>query len=244
MRPRAEYEKVAELLRAGMNDCAIARATGIPRCTVRDWRVKGQPGRYAAAFNRPACPICESGSLDRFEYAYLLGLYLGDGCLSRLRKGWILRIFQDARYKSLTAECAKAIGAVSGRRVCFCKAKGCIVIAAGWNHWPCLFPQHAPGEKHLRTIELSPWQADIAARYPGRLLRGLIHSDGCRVLNYVKGKAYPRYHFINYSDGIRRIFIDACAAYGVSWTQPKWNDVSIARARDVAKLDLVIGPKT
>jgi hypothetical protein len=56
-------------------------------------------------------------------------------------------------------------------------AKGCVVVNASWKHWPCLFPQHGPGKKHLRTIELVPWQREIAGKEPGRLLRGLIHSD-------------------------------------------------------------------
>jgi hypothetical protein len=37
-------------------------------------------------------------------------------------------------------------------------------------------------------------------------LRGLIHSDGCRVLNRVNGKDYPRYFFSQVSDDIRRLF--------------------------------------
>ena len=69
------------------------------------------------------------------------------------------------------------------------------------KHWPCLFPQHGPGRKHLRPISLEPWQSEIVERYPGRFLRGLFHSDGCRVTNWavrqVAGTAkryeYPRY---------------------------------------------------
>jgi hypothetical protein len=83
----------------------------------------------------------------------------------------------------------------------------------------------------------------VAAEYPARLLAGLIHSDGCRVLNRVNGKAYPRYHFINFSEGIRRIYTDACDALGVSWTQPKKQEVSVARAADVAILDALVPRK-
>jgi len=38
VRSQAEWDEVHRLIAAGMNDCAIARATGIPRETVRDWR--------------------------------------------------------------------------------------------------------------------------------------------------------------------------------------------------------------
>lgn len=245
MRSREEYERVAELLRAGMNDCQIARATGVPRRTVLDWRNKGKPGRYCSGSRyRPLCPVCESGPLDLEAYAYLLGLYLGDGHIVRMRKVWCLRIFQDVRYPALIDLCAKAVRAVSGRKVCFGGKVGCVAVTSCWNHWPCVFPQHGRGRKHLRKIELHPWQQEIATRYPERILAGLIHSDGCRVLNHVSGKAYPRYHFINDSADIRRIFTQACDAYDISWTQPKWMDISIARAPDVAKLDATIGPKT
>jgi hypothetical protein len=38
VRPQWEWEAVLTLLRSGLNDCAIARRTGIPRETVREWR--------------------------------------------------------------------------------------------------------------------------------------------------------------------------------------------------------------
>jgi hypothetical protein len=132
---------------------------------------------------------------------------------------------------------------VSGRKVCFGKKRGCVAVTASWKHWPCLFPQHGPGKKHLRRIELAGWQRGIVEQHPDRLLAGLIHSDGCRVMNPVYGKHYPRYEFTNHSSDIRKIFTNACDLYGVRWTQPKWKVVSIARAPDVAKLDLVIAPK-
>ena len=120
-------------------------------------------------------------------------------------------------------------------------------VVLGWNHWPCVFPQHGPGAKHARSVVLHSWQQDIADRYPDLLLRGLIHSDGWRGDNRVtvRGKTYvyPRYQFVNYSEDIQKIFCRACDVYGVSWRQMKWNTISIARKDDVAKLDLVVGLK-
>jgi hypothetical protein len=54
------------------------------------------------------------------------------------------------------------------------------------KHWPCLFPQHGPGRKHHRKIELEQWQFAIARKYPGELARGLFHSDGWRGVNRVR----------------------------------------------------------
>lgn len=243
MRSRAEYERVAELLRAGLNDCQVSRATGIPRGTVKQWRHNGCPGRYVNGGDRRACPVCETGHLDPEAFAYLLGLYLGDGYIVMIRTTWCLRIVQDLRYVGLIDECAAAIRAVSGRKVCVVKKQGCVAVTASWKHWTCLFPQHGPGRKHLRKIELAGWQREIVAHHPERLLAGLIHSDGCRVMNPVYGRHYPRYEFKNHSADIQKIFTNACDAYGISWTQSKWNTISIARARDVAKLDLAIDAK-
>ena len=55
---------------------------------------------------------------------------------------------------------------------------GCTEVISCSRHWPCLFPQHGPGRKHLRKIELQPWQRVIVMENSGRLARGLFHSDG------------------------------------------------------------------
>jgi hypothetical protein len=54
---------------------------------------------------------------------------------------------------------------------------------------------------------------------------------------------YIRYQFTNRSEGIRRIFCDACDQLGVEWRRMKENDISIARRDSVAKLDAFTGAK-
>jgi len=49
----------------------------------------------------------------------------------------------------------------------------------------CLFPQHGPGRKHQRKIELEEWQDVILRKFPGDFPRGLFHSDGWRGVNRV-----------------------------------------------------------
>lgn len=120
-----------------------------------------------------------------------------------------LRITLDRRYPGIISECERVIRIVRPSRLMrvgrFQKV-GCIEVYAQWKHWSCLFPQHGPGKKQERKIELRPWQREIASAEPAALLRGLIHSDGYRGLNRVKGKGYPRYQFTNESDDIRQIF--------------------------------------
>jgi len=232
------------LVETGLNDCAISRATVIPRGTVRDWRQRGHARRWAP---EKGCPICSGGQVNAWWYAYLLGLYLGDGSIATHPRGvFRLRIVLDQRYPAIIDECAQAIRAVrlSSPRVGMVHKIGCVEVNGYWKHWPCVFPQHGSGRKHLRSIALLPWQREIGRTHPERLLRGLIQSDGCRVLNRVNGTDYPRYMFTNNSGQIRGIFCQACDDYGVPWRQSNWKTISVARAAGVAKLDLVIGPKS
>src|SRR5699024_6290943 len=103
-----------------------------------------------------------------------------------------------------------------------------LVLLSSSNIWDLAFPQHGPGRKHDRPIQLEPWQAAITHVHPQALLRGLIHSDGCRTINSFKTKlpsgrvaeySYPRYFFSNLSADIRRIFCAHCELIGVRWTQ-------------------------
>ncbi len=113
--------------------------------------------------------------------------------------------------------------------------------------WPCLFPQHGPGKKHLREIKLIDWQQEIVRADPRPLLRGLIHSDGSRHINTIKHPKrtyqYPRYEFTNLSTDIKRIFCDACDALGVQWRVMNAKSISIARAASVEVLDSFVGAK-
>lgn len=79
--------------------------------------------------------------------------------------------------------------------------------------------------------------------HPEALLRGLIHSDGCRSLNPVGERAYPRYLFSNRSEDIRDIFCEHLDLLGIPWRQMnRWN-ISVARREAVARLDEFVGAK-
>jgi hypothetical protein len=182
-------------------------------------------------------------------YVYLLGLYLGDGVVSRHPRGvWRLRIFQDSRYPRLIEACGAAIKEVTDKQAGTLKRVGCHEIGAYWKHWPCVFPQVGPGEKHLRRIELEDWQWRTVERHPRELVKGLIHSDGCRVMNRVRSRVgktyeYPRYFFSNHSDDILAIFVRACQLIDVECRPDGPFNISVARRRSVEILDGFIGPK-
>jgi hypothetical protein len=258
MRSRDEVGRVLRLHRAGLNNSRIARETGIPRATVSGW-VNGRTptfGRTSGRGNRRQCPRCGDPhealpGITAYAYAYLLGIYLGDGCLLQHPRGvYRLSVFLDARYPVIIAECEAAMSLVlpASKVVLRMHHDARMISVNSYSkHWLCLFPQHGPGLKHHRQITLEAWQAATRARYPGRLVRGLIHSDGCRVINRIRHSkrtyTYPRYFFSNRSADIQGIFCDACDRLGVGWRQDGPYNISVARAASVAILDRHVGPK-
>ena len=187
--------------------------------------------------------------LPHASYAYLLGAYLGDGYIVHTRRGvYRLRVACDLLHLNIAVGIARAVQAVRGRPAALQPRthSRALDVSSYWKHWPCLFPQHGPGVKHSRPIVLVDWQQQIVDAHPDQLLRGLIHSDGCRGINRIRhpGKTYeyPRYEFSNRSADIRRIFCDACDQLGVQWRVMTPFVISIARRASVAKLDTFIGP--
>jgi predicted RNase H-like nuclease len=127
---------------------------------------------------------------DPPSYSYLLGLYLGDGWVSpKPRGGAQLIIVCATEYPQLIEDCWAALILVSlNPHVTRYQPRGqrCVRLMSAWKHWIDVFPQHGPGRKHERTIELADWQREIVDRFPREFLRGLLHSDGCRTVNRFK----------------------------------------------------------
>jgi hypothetical protein len=126
----------------------------------------------AARGRAVTCFRCNEGWVDEEAYAYLLGQYLGDGCLSLMQRGvYRLRIACDLRYPDIVNEIASCIVIVRGiEQVGFVLCPGCVEVYSYWKHWPCLFPQHGPGLKHQRLIDLLPWQREIVTAHPRALV--------------------------------------------------------------------------
>jgi hypothetical protein len=119
------------------------------------------------------------------------------------RNVWRLRLSLDVKYRGIVTRAKATISEVATRGAGEIARTGCVELYSNWKHWICLFPQDGPGPKHLRTIRLEQWQERSVLDHPGPFLAGLIHSDGCRCLNRVKGHEYPRYFFSNRSAEIR-----------------------------------------
>ncbi|MFF3752184.1 transcriptional regulator [Streptomyces sp. NPDC002018] len=238
---------------------AVSRRTGISRAAIRSWqrRVDPLPRMAAQAHPCPRCGPVPGTPADPASYGYLLGLYLGDGCVSAHRGGGhYLRIACADAWPGLIEMCRTALTAVRPEdRVWVLRKAGCVMVTSYGRHWPCLFPQHGPGRKHERPIVLEAWQREIVGTYPWEFIRGLIHSDGCRITNWTekviggerKRYEYPRYFFSNASADIRRLFTDALDSVGVEWKPANQSrtvqNVSVARRASVALMDARVGPK-
>jgi hypothetical protein len=247
---RAAIAGVLALAADGQTASAIARRTGLSRSTIRGWLRGELPSSYT-------CPTDGEDQLQVDElprtYPYLLGIYLGDGCISTHPRGvYKLRVSLDAKYPGIIAECKRAIAElVPSNRVWQGSRQGrfsprpehtCVEVAAYSKRWPALFPQHGPGKKHERRIELADWQWDAVRANPRGALRGLIHSDGCRSINAVRGWRQPRYSFHNLSTDILEIFERVSELVGVHTTHAP-RTVYVSRKADVEVLDSFIGPK-
>lgn len=228
----------------------ISQQLHVNRSTLREWRDHPDPLNAAKRCLRCQAP---AGVPDAYWYSHLLGLYLGDGCISAGPKNvYSLRIACCDDYPDLMNECEESLRGVRPGKVGRTASVGCTYILAYSKHWPCLFPQHGPGRKHERAIVLEAWQREIVEQHPGRFLRGLFHSDGCRITNWttrpvagvVKRYEYPRYFFTNASGDIRGLCCWALGLLDVAHTHPSERNISVARKPAVAVLDEHVGPKS
>jgi hypothetical protein len=216
----------------------------------------GKLPRFARPGAPGTCPACghpqhNFRQLPLPEYNYLLGLYLGDGCITtHARDVHRLGISLDRAYPGIVGECRAAMATVmptSKVNVIQRPDEQTDDVHSYSKAWPCLLPQHGLGKKHLRRIDLLEWQRQLIESDPQPLLRGLIHSDGSRHFNTIRHPKrtyrYPRYEFTNLSEDIKRIFCDACDLLGIEWRVMNYKTISVARRASVATLDEFIGPK-
>ncbi|MFJ8359587.1 transcriptional regulator [Streptomyces sp. NPDC093984] len=248
-------KRALALVAQGRSLNSVSKETGVSRAAIRSWQVRLEPLVRSAP--RPRCCDIPSPPSEPVAYTYLLGLYLGDGCVSLLRRGvYCLRIACADAWPGLIDACAAAMQAVCpANKVFRVQRQGCQYVTSYSKHWPCLFPQHGPGKKHERRITLDPWQQALVDAHPWEFVRGLIHSDGCRITNWTtrvvggerKRYEYPRYFFTNTSADIIKLFTDTLDKVDVKWKTLNQSraavTISIARKASVALLDAHVGPK-
>ena len=182
---------------------------------------------------------------DAAGYAHLLGLYLGDGHISAMPRTQRMRIFLDARYGAIVDEAEQLLrstfpGNRTGRL--YRHDGAMVVLHTHHNHLTCLFPQHGPGKKHERPIQLERWQEDLVLAAPWEFLKGCIRSDGCVFVNRTGRYEYLSYAFDNRSAEIRQLFVAICRFVGVE-CRPAGTSVRIYRRASVALMREHVGVK-
>jgi hypothetical protein len=135
MHPPRLREQAVRMMDSGIPFGEICRALGLPRGTVGHWfygerarrHREAPPGRTRCARCRPVPGLPD----DARAYAYLLGLYLGDGHLVTRAKVPALRVYCADAWPGLIGECEKAMLAVLAKgvqRVHHRDASGCRAI--------------------------------------------------------------------------------------------------------------------
>lgn len=252
MRSIEEIQQALYLLDQGLSIKQVSQELDIPYFTVRDW--KKDPSILQRFQSRNANQQYNFAQLPKETYAYLLGLYLGDGCITADKKGvYRLRIFLDAIYPNIISQCEQAMLTIfPDNKVGFFKKDGCYDVHMSSKKWVQLFPQHGPGKKHDRPIILADWQEEILNAYSQKFLPGLHHSDGSygiANLKNVRGDktyeySYPRYWFTNCSADILNLYVRYANLNSVYPRRATWKSIEVSKLDEVAILDTFLGPKT
>jgi Helix-turn-helix domain len=232
------------LVAAGTPVKRAANELGISRSTLRYWLAERPPSS-----NFGPCPRCwrRGRNLDiaRADYAYLLGVYLGDGCISHFARSECLRISCDSKYPRVIEEIEGALTRVLrsskvGRQYAHEGANTILRVYA--NHLSCLFPQHGPGKKKHRRVALEDWQREMVREQAPHFLRGCIQTDGCLFLNRTGKYTYLCCDFANHSQDILDAFCWACELEGIEYRRyPK--SIRIYRRASVQRMVNCVGSK-
>ena len=251
MHDLATRERAVAMLELGLTRRDVCRILGVGYNSTYRWQERIEARHRSDVI---VCVRCADEAVpDAAAYLYLLGQYLGDGHIRNNGTTKSLGICCCTHYPEILAEVEWAMRTTLGAAVCYRPRSdaACVTVESTSRHWPHLFPQHGSGMKHTRPIVLEPWQLELVRQDPRPLIRGLIHSDGCRITNWTERRVggttkrytYPRYFFSNASDDIRGIFTDALDLLGIAWRQSNPRNISIARREAVAALDEFVGPK-
>ncbi|PAZ15435.1 hypothetical protein CLM62_13555 [Streptomyces sp. SA15] len=97
-------KRALALVGQGRSLNSVSRETGISRAAIRSWQQRLEPLPRMA-------PPDPGPPADERAYAYLLGLYLGDGCISAHPRGtgYYLRIACADAWPGLMQQCREAI---------------------------------------------------------------------------------------------------------------------------------------
>ncbi len=257
-----KYIEVMKLRSSGMKISEIVKVTGLTRSCINNWINRGSPR------NEQILSILDNTKMNPIEvlvemnstineiqlysaYSFVLGMYLGDGCIHEVNHSTQLTFSLDKKYEALNEYVMKVSNQVFGKNPSIYDRSvnrgqkiisNCINVKYSYKHLKLIFPQHGRGKKHLRTIELTEWQKSIIN--PVALCQGLFFSDGCYYLDSANNKWM--YSFTNKSTGIIEILRDSLERLNIRCNiRDRGNSIvlTVKHKDDVRKLHDMIGDK-
>src|SRR6266702_1918221 len=114
MYPQATVNTALRLSAIGILAKENARIWGVSVAAIQHWRAgRRRVASGIATAKMTACPRCHARSMDESAYAYLLGLYLGDGHIVRgPRDVYVLAIACSDDWPGLMAAARQAMATV------------------------------------------------------------------------------------------------------------------------------------
>lgn len=239
-------KKVVEEFNQNPNKLALSKKYKIPRATLRYWL------KSDFLEKKNVAKLEEDNYIEKVYdrvrenkkiYNFILGLYIGDGCITKNKMSYKIRIVQDSKYQNSIKEISSVMEIFFQKRSSLTQQEGCAVVTIFDKYLPLYFPQHGPGKKHERKIELSQFQLENLDYE--NLMRGLFISDGSY---YLAKKKYERYNFTNKSLDIINIFRQCLYHFDISHGfRIKPNGiyiVEIQKKSEVMKTKEIVGVKS
>lgn len=234
-------EKVLIDFNNGKNKYQIAKEYSIPRATLSGW-IKNN-GKKIRTSDKDISVIIQEIKNNKETYNYILGLYLGDGCISSHKMSYKLRIAQDNKYPKSITDIENILKSFFPNNIFICKPKGCTVIGIYDKNLPLYFPQHDTGKKHDRPIILSDYQRENLDYL--NLMSGLWMSDGSY---YIAQKKYECYNFTNKSTDIISLFEECLTNFSIAYRKRMKKDgvwiIEITKKSEVVKMKDIVGTKS
>lgn len=209
------HQKILILYSESKSDRKIASELGIDRTTVKKY--KNIPLEQNIATFRTVADI---DVLVKHWYAYVIGLYLGDGCISKFARTSRLRLyFHSHNNEDIINRATLSLNKIFPKNNISRYNQlhvNCSVVGVYNKNLPDLFPQHGTGKKHSRDVSLKPSQLDLMTdAYARFILAGLHDSDGCMYHEQLR----RRFVFTNTSPDIIDIYKKVLEMYAIEFTE-------------------------
>lgn len=254
------YDDVLNFRRSGMKISEIVNETGLSRSCINNWINRGAPVRAMKNMIEPLKSPIElitemTSDLAEHEarmvYSFVLGMYLGDGCIHAISRSMQFTLSLDKKYNELNEYVIAVCDLLFNRKASIYDRSvdrgqktisNCINVKYCNKLLGILFPQHGVGKKHTRIIELSEWQLSFVNDI--YLCQGLFFSDGCYYFD--KANSKWMYSFTNKSSGIVEILRWSLDRLGIRSNIRDKGDSQILTVKhrsDVSRLHDMIGDK-